>query len=333
MSEKGNKSNIVNNFRKFFEEKSSGNINPRTIKEFLNNLKWLCKGIYYNYYNEEDCNEITQKVFVDIYSYGKEIWQETQIDNDTNNKRIYGYLRTTMANSVYRIKDDLYQEKNKIRKHVKNALAALVDEGFLSYENGKYSLATNNAKDEDCLIDDIIEYFPIFKGKQIKSERVIALLKKIFTEYLENCEVNDSDIKEVFLKFVIYSNIYQAVIVEEINDDSEQNKITVQEHNDFITDKIETTDLIMIWINRVRKILEDKFEIYGKLFLFHYYGKITLEEIANQFGISKSSVDNYIKKFIASMSIDDDIEPTEFPKYQNLLFTILSKELNVDLED
>jgi len=325
-------SNIVFNFRKFFEEKTKNNLSNKTIKDFQISLKWLCKKLTYSR-NNDNCSDIVQYAFENLLKYGEKFWLSVQVKNKTNDKRIYAYLKRTVRNLIFEENDARYEDLRKIKKHINNELDNLIKQGFLKFSNGKYSLNNNSLKNKDCEIEDIFEFYEINSKTQISAKKVNSLLKKIFNEYLENCEVSNSIISEVFLKFIGYSNL-NIISIEKDEEDNNKNKISdIIKKSDRFDYKTENIEMISRSIINSQNFLGDKFEPFAKLFLLKYYGKYTLEEISEIINIPKSSIDNYIKKFIGSLDIDKHFSANEFGKYSNIFFEMLANEINFELED
>ncbi len=330
MSEKGNKSNIVNNFRKFFEEKLQGNLSEKTTWEFWNSLRWLCQKFNYSK-NRDNCEDIASMAFENILKYGMSFWQSLQDKSETEkNKRIYGYLKEIIINNIFENNDRRYDDLLNLNRHIKRELNNLLQDGFLVINKGKYSLNNNSPKNSDCDIEEVFEFYEIFSNTQISSKKVNSLLKKIFTEYLENCEVNNSVISEIFFKFIGFSSISFISIDDE---DEEDNKKITLETKDLTTEEMEKKELIGKAITNSKKVLGEKFELLAKLFLLKFYANYTFVEISSFINVSKSTVENYIKNFIGSLGLDKHFTMEEFVNYSNILYEMLADEINFELED
>lgn len=178
-------------------------------------------------------------------------------------------------------------------------------------------------------------------GGTINSDELRKLILDIFNNDLENSRISLSDLVDNISEITGCGN-YKKIPIETKED--EQAGYTIgydklgDEDSNYKTDLLtDINNMVDIWVKRIQTdYTEKEAAVYAAIYYLHFRCKYTLIEISNLFNkkVSKSTVDNYIKKLIKTMDISKNIRPDDkdFIYYHEALLDRLHKEYNITIE-
>ncbi len=256
----------------------------------------------YNYNN--DCDEIVQQAFINIYTdiikkNSGSIWESTLEETEENDKRLIANIYKIFITSRKEIEPDLWKKETiNLKRAISKIIEQLVDDKKLT-QDGKYYHLPKTPKP----LKGYIYNFPniLFSIRNSNGElnwgKIENLILLIFEEYLEKYSLSLSNILEIIIKIADVGN--ESLISKDENNDDDESEIIQIENNDISAETYtNVNEVVKIWIDRAKgKFNEEQFSIRAKIFVLKYGENYTLSEIVDKMylGVGTSSVDNYVK--------------------------------------
>ncbi|MCK9280185.1 MAG: hypothetical protein M0P71_06165 [Melioribacteraceae bacterium] len=316
----------------YFLAKLIRNLYQSTISNSKNSKEWQHFSIQINRiikfkfssdnhleFLEDIANQVSMNIFTSFTTHS--FWNEVRIDNESNNKRINGYLNSIINTSFNELNLGFFvrEEKNLV-SHLQTNIEELIEAGFIRKNKNNY-LELNLGEEKVFLNTDI--HIPSFtatnKNGTINSVKIKLFLRDLFENYLENYSIDFSILKEISKKCLNLGNDFNTLeISDDLCDSNEfDNKTNIS--TEYIYDNpeylIEVSKISAQLIKNSKSNLTEKsYPKKAKAFYYSARYDLSLQEILENFDekISIKSISEYIKDFRNSMNmIEADIEKEE----------------------
>jgi hypothetical protein len=331
-------SNIAPLIRQIYYQKKDGRIDEKIAEELIQQLKKMCLAKNYSF---DSCDDVVNQSFINLYKSIDEnsFWETVIEENEENDKRIKNYIYKILLSSNNELdKDFRRKETINFNRALSEILKNLVAENILQTKDSFYHLTSTQTPEDVDFVDFPSLYFPVRNANgTIDWNRLKELIIIIFNEYLEKYSLSLSNITEIISKITDIGNT--SLISIDLSFDSDEDDYSTIQIKDSKTNQEDIStikSIVNIWIERAEKIFdEEELKLRAVLFLLKYGENYTLEEIKDKLNLAKgkSSIDNYIKQFIKSMRIENEvgIDDSNINDLMNYLILSLSEKYDMDV--
>jgi len=292
--------------------------------------------------------DLVNETFLQIHNSmssktGNGVWLENKESNSDSDNILIKYYYSIIRTAFYEIQPiDLQRETINLDSAIRNILKNFISEKYL----------IKNSRNEFCRKEGITSiqhleikgYFFSIQNNNgtINYKKLETLIKSFFDNELEKFAISVFNLVRLITEISDYGNAGYFSISEGTIDDDEENKneILLSDTDKFNNPEFfaEVKSIAEQWFLRVESVFEpEELVFYAKLYFYKFGLSLTLEQISEKLGnkLGKSSVDNYVKRFIRAMKISNeaDIDNLELGAYLDFFMRLLIEKLNLTESD
>ncbi len=301
-------------------------------KDYVNNVKGnskvildlieVTKAITFSKYKlDYDNKELVQQILGNLFNAFlnsqndlASVWKKCINQNEENDKILTTYFYDIIKTAKNEISKDFFSTQgNRLYDVTKEICEELIEKNFLKSNNG--FLCINTEVEKTAFDNKKFSFFANIINKEgtINRELLKQLITTLFSDELENYYLSPSSLVGIISDVTGVGDVTGISIDQEYHGE-EGGNFSIVLHNPEIFSNpqmvAEINIIIEKWWRRLDTIYFDKgeLELHAKIYLAINGLDLTLDETIKHLGLNvgKSSVDNYLKRFIRAIQINKD---------------------------